>query len=142
MRSIDETDRRLIARLGRNARASVTELAGDLGLSRVTVQNRIARLREDGVIRRFTVELGDLAQEDVVRAVTLIELQGSVTDMVQRQLRRMPQISALYTTNGSWGLVAHTETRNLSEFDRVLTDIGKIKGVIRAETCLLLNRVV
>jgi len=57
MISIDEVDRKLLARLKIDGRASVTTLSGVLGLARGTVQSRLTRLIQTRVIKRFTVEL-------------------------------------------------------------------------------------
>ena len=52
---MDDTDHKLIALLRRNARASVAELAGALGVSRGTVTNRMRRLEDIRTIRGYTV---------------------------------------------------------------------------------------
>jgi len=75
-----------------------------------------------------------------VRAVMMIELQGPKARGVVARLRRMRQVSELYSTNGAWDLVARIETGSLVEFDRVLGDIREIQGVLNSETCLLLAR--
>lgn len=51
---IDETDRKIIRALNANGRISYTDLAKDIGLSRVAVQGRIQALMDTGVIERFT----------------------------------------------------------------------------------------
>ena len=139
MTDLDATDRRLIAALQQNARASVTELAGALALSRATVKTRLDRLVDSGVIRRFTVELDPAADVEAVRAVMLIELQGALGRSVTRRLRAIPQIAALHSTNGAWDLVAQIETGSLAEFDQVLRQVREIQGVVNSETCLLLD---
>ncbi|MEM9780261.1 MAG: Lrp/AsnC family transcriptional regulator, partial [Pseudomonadota bacterium] len=101
MQPLDETDRRLITALTRDGRASVTQLAGDLGLARATVQNRLTRLTQTGVIRRFTVEVDPAAVQDAVRAVMLIQLQGTMSRAVTRALHTLPAITALHSTNGT-----------------------------------------
>ena len=52
----------------------------------------------------------------------------------------MDAIVALHTTNGTWDLVAHVETKNLPEFDQILRKVREIKGVLNSETSLLLNK--
>lgn len=52
--SLDEIDQRIIAVLHEHARISYTDLAKEVGLSRVAVQTRIQSLMDDGVIERFT----------------------------------------------------------------------------------------
>ncbi len=140
MTSFDQTDRRLLALLQQDARMPVVAIAAELGLSRATVSARIERLRATGAIRRFTIELGAPEADDMVRAVMMIELQGPKARGVVARLRRMRQVSELYSTNGAWDLVARIEAGSLVEFDRVLGDIREIQGVLNSETCLLLAR--
>ncbi|MEM8591366.1 MAG: Lrp/AsnC family transcriptional regulator [Pseudomonadota bacterium] len=139
---LDATDRKLLTLLRQDARASVTELAGAAGLSRVTVASRLKALRGNGTIRRFTVELAEPMEEEVIRATSLLEADLSKIDRLHRDLRRLPEIQRLYTTNGKWALVAEHETRNLSAFDSFLNKMGKMDGVVNVETCLHLTRLV
>ncbi|MFT6607595.1 MAG: DNA-binding Lrp family transcriptional regulator [Halocynthiibacter sp.] len=141
MAKTDSTDREILALLKHDGRASVTTLAAALGLSRVTVQNRMKAMQSAGVILRYTVELADPSSDDLIHAVSMIEVLGARAEAVQRELRRMPQITSLYSTNGKWGLVAHSESANLGAFDLLLNRIGRIQGVLNAETCLLLTRI-
>ncbi len=140
MEPLDKTDRALIDALTNDGRASVTTLAGQLNLARATVQTRLSRLLENGVIRRFTVELAEEARTDRVRAVMLIELQGRLARRISTALRRKPEITDLHSTNGAWDLVAQIETATLHDFDRVLREVREIDGVLNSETCLLLAR--
>ena len=50
---IDDTDRKIIAILGKNGRISYTDLAKEIGLSRVAAQARVNALIDEGVIERF-----------------------------------------------------------------------------------------
>ena len=136
---MDTTDRALLAALKRDGRASITELAAQLSVSRATVQTRIERLRSSGEIRRFTVELGAPDDTAKIAAVTLIELEGGVKRSVVRALHRVPELSSLHSTNGAWDLVARFETNTLPRFDAILNQIREIPGVRRSETCLLLD---
>ncbi|WP_340108388.1 Lrp/AsnC family transcriptional regulator [Pikeienuella sp. HZG-20] len=137
----DETDRRLIAALRENGRASITALSLELGLARGTVRARLERLISDGVIRRFTVDLGVEHAADAVRAVMTIELKGSMTRQVIRTLSAMPEITAIHTTNGAWDLVAEIRAASLPAFDRVLREVRAIPGVSNSQTSLLLDTV-
>lgn len=138
---LDETDRRLIAALRDDGRASVSTLSATLGLARGTVRARIDAMATRGVIRRFTVELGVDHEPEVVRAVMTIELKGEMSRSVIRALSRMPEIAALHSTNGAWDLVAEIRTATLPEFDRVLRDVRAIPGVSNSETSLLLDTI-
>ena len=138
MIEITQTDRRLLAALRINARASLTELAAATQVSRATVKARLNRMIDGGVIRRFTIET-DLDDRDGVRAITCVELQGSMSRAVIRALRKIPEVTSLHSTNGKWDLVAEIRTDNLQAIDRILRQIREISGVLNSETSLLLD---
>lgn len=140
MINLDSKDRQLIAFLKQDGRASITVLAAELGVSRATVQTRLERLINTGVINRFTVELSSTGEEDIIRAIMMIEIEGSLEKGITRRLRQMPEIANSYTTNGKWDLVTVIETKSLPDFDRILREIRQIRGVRNSETCLLLDR--
>jgi DNA-binding Lrp family transcriptional regulator len=140
MPELSLTDRRLIAALRDNARASVTELAHLAGVSRTTVKTRVDALVSEGRIKRFTIET-DADHHDMVRAITMIELQGSMSRTVTRNLRMIPEVSSVFSTNGAWDLVLEIRAESLQHFDRVLREIREVKGVLNSETSLLLDRV-
>lgn len=139
MADLTSTDRKLMAALKRNARASITELAAELGVSRATIQTSMERLTKSGTIQRFTIEVDTAIGAELIKAVSTIELQGNLASSVIRTLRKMPEIVSLHTTNGAWDLVANIETSNLPEFDRVLRHIRDIPGVLNSESSLLLD---
>jgi len=136
---IDSQDKRLLNALRKDGRASVTTLAGTLNLSRATVQSRLDRLMKSGVISRFTVELDPSADVDAIRAIMMIEVEGTLARPVIKSLRKLPEISKVHNTNGGWDFVAEIETASLADFDRVLREVRLIKGVLKSETSLLLS---
>ena len=141
MENYDEIDRRLLAHLKLDGRASVTTLAGALGLARGTVQSRLHRLVETKAIKRFTIELGEQDADNMVHAVMMIEVRGNTAASVQRALQRMAEVTSLHRTCGVWDLVIRLETTSLQEFDGVLNRIRELPGVSNSETCPLLRKV-
>jgi len=139
MNAKDDTDRALLAALKQDARASVTELSHRLNLSRTTVKQRLTRLVESGGIRRFTI-VTDTEDDAKMRAVMMVELQGEMSRSVLQALRKIPEISGIYSTNGTWDLVLDIHTESLARFDRVLRQVREISGVLNSETSLLLDR--
>ncbi|MCJ7872237.1 Lrp/AsnC family transcriptional regulator [Marinovum sp. 2_MG-2023] len=135
---MDDTDQKLIAALRHNARASLSDLAAQLGLSRTTVRSRIERLQIRGDIVGFTVVLrGDTAR-DPVRGLMMIGIEGRGTDRITRQLHGMPEVRALHSTNGRWDIIAEIGAATLEELDKVLAHIRRLDGVANSETSLLL----
>lgn len=136
---MDETDERLIALLRHDGRAPIAKLSAELGLGRAAVAARLDRLRGDGTIQGFTVVLRDAAAPFPVRGITMIELDGRATPEVIGTLDRMPEIRAIHTTAGRWGLICEVGVRTLEDLDALLGRVGRLRGVIHSETNLYLT---
>ncbi len=136
---MDDIDRKLISALRHDARASLSDLALDLGVSRTTVRGRIARLQTFGEILGFTVVLKGDALRDPVRGLMMIGIEGRGTDRIVRQLNGLSAVRAVHTTNGRWDLIVEIGTATLEEFDTVLAQIRRFDGIANSETSLLLS---
>jgi DNA-binding Lrp family transcriptional regulator len=136
---MDSTDRELLSLLREDARVSVASLAKALKVARGTVQNRMARMVADGTIVGYTVTLKPQVEEQTIRALMTVAVEGNRTDEVLRALRGDPAVSALHTTNGRWDIVAELRADSLAAVDRVLGRIRLIDGISNTETSLLLS---
>lgn len=136
---MDDIDRALIRCLRENARAPISALASACNVSRGTIQNRLAKLQQDGTIQGFTVRLRQEAAASEVRAVMLVEVAGSRMAAVIRALRGLPEVANVHTTNGRWDLVVELAASTLAEFDAVLRRIRLIDGIANSETSLMLS---
>ena len=136
---ITAADELLLSQLRDNARASTAEIARKLGLSRTTVQNRIARLEQQGVIRGYTVRVDDELERDRIRAHILITLRPKQMNAVVKSLQAMHEVRVLYSISGGHDLIALAVTSSVGEMD-VLTDrIGAIDGVERTNSSIILS---
>ncbi len=136
---MDDLDNRLLAALRRDGRASLSELAHDLGVTRTTVRARIGRLVASGEVVGFTV----LTRRDVaaspVRGLMMLSAEVRVTDRVMARIVGMPEVVAVHSTNGAWDLIVEIGTATLEALDEVLSAIRRLEGVTRSETNLLLS---
>ncbi len=114
---MDELDQRLITILRHNARRSISEIADELKVSRATVRSRMEKLEQRGDIVGYTVVLRSDVVSMPVRGITLIEVEGRMSDQVVEAL---------------------SGVESLTELDSVLREIRMIPGIISSETNLLL----
>ena len=136
--TLDAIDRQLIELLRDNSRLPTVTLAKRLGVSRGTVQNRIDRLMAGGVLMGFTIRLRDDEAEGVIRAITALELRSGEAKSAIAALKRFPEVSRIYSTNGRWALVVELRATDLAALDRVLTEIRAIRAIAQSETNILL----
>lgn len=136
---MDDLDRKLLALLRTDARASASALAAQLKVSRGTIQNRIERMQARGAIQGFTVRARPDLEAERIRAMMSIEVTGERSGAVVKALRGFPEVVAIHSTNGRWDLVAELDTDSLAGFSRTLDEIRKIEGIAVTETSLLLR---
>lgn len=136
---MDGLDRRLLALLREDARASIASLAKKLGVARGTVQNRLSRLEHDGTVVGYSVRLRPQVEEHRIRALMTIAVEGNRIDVVIAALRGDPAVGALHSTNGRWDIVAELRADSLASFDQVLGRIRQLDGISSTETSLLLS---
>ncbi|MEL6647478.1 MAG: Lrp/AsnC family transcriptional regulator [Pseudomonadota bacterium] len=136
---MDDLDQRLIAALRHNARASLSELALTLGVTRSTVRARMERLNVSGEILGYTVVLKGDGAADPVRALTLISIEGRGKERILRYLDGIRQVRSVHSTNGRWDLIVEIGAESLEVLDDVLSQIRRFDGVSQSETSLLLS---
>lgn len=141
MQGYDKLDRELIAILREDGRAPVSKLATILSVSRATVQNRIERLLASGAILGFTVRALEDVDENGIKAIMMIEVEGQSTAKTIQALRGIPELRRLHSTNGKWDMVAHLVAASLADFDRVLREVRDVSGIVNSETSILLSSI-
>ncbi len=134
-----DADTRLIDLLRANAREPTASLARKLGLARSTVQERIAKLQRDGIIKGYTVRLSDHSEANRLRAVVMISTDPKQADRVSVELKKMPEVRSLAALSGSYDLVAMVETDTPARVDALLDRIGRAPGVARTVSSIILS---
>lgn len=139
MLSIDRLDGELIALLERDARQSIGDLAERLGVSRNTVQARMRRLSEGGMLRGFTPSL-DLARVGVsVEAFAALALDQGKLDDVIKLLAEIPEVLEVHATSGREDLLVRLGAVSHAELQDLIQRIVALPGVGHSNTTLALT---
>ncbi len=136
---MDATDQRLLALLRDNARASTSELARQLGLSRTTVQSRIERLERERVVIGYTVRTSAEHDAGQVRALVMITAEPKKTPAIESALRPMAQVRTLHSVSGIYDFIALLEAPSVAQLDALVDRIGALDGVERTTTAILMT---
>jgi DNA-binding Lrp family transcriptional regulator len=136
---IDGLDARLIELLTAEPRLGVLECSRRLGVARGTVQARLDRLQERGVISGFGPEIEPAAIGYTVTAfVTLQIRQAGGHDAVAERLAGIPEIIEAHTITGSFDMLCRVVARSNQDLQRVIDAIVELAGVERASTVISL----
>jgi len=132
-------DLELLALLQADARESTSSLARKLGVARNTVQERIRRLEAAGVIEGYTVRLGNPARRPSITAHVLMAVNPKRAEAVMRDLKSLANIRGAYALSGTFDYLAMVETESTQQMDEVLDRIGRIEGVERTQSSIVLS---
>ncbi len=117
----------------------VATLARRMGLARSTVQARIERLEERGVIAGYALKLGDAARGGQIRATVLLSLEPRSTAAVLARLKTLTAVEVAHTASGRFDMVLQLAARSTSDMDTTLDAIGAIDGVRSSESLIHLS---
>ena len=136
---MDDTDRRLIGAMRRGGRVSNAELARSLGLARGTVQLRLARLVDLGIIRGWGPDLDPRATDHAVGAFTTLSIAQGAHDRVVEALADLPEVLEVHVITGQGDLLCRLAARSNDHLHELIQTVVGIDGVIRSESQLALN---
>ncbi len=135
------SDLTLIKELMKNSRIPYTELAEMFGVSEAAIRKRIRRLKEKGVIRKYTLDVDVRKLGFEIRALigvdTLPEYFLSVVDM----LKQREEVVSLYTCSGDHMILLETWARNSDELISFVKFLESISGVTRVCPAILLEKI-
>ncbi|MEM9580824.1 MAG: Lrp/AsnC family transcriptional regulator [Pseudomonadota bacterium] len=123
--TLDEMDKRILSELQSDARASVTEIARRVGLSKTPVTLRIKQLEEIGLITGYRAMLSPIALG--LTHVTFMEVK--LSDTREAALRRfnaavrmIPEVEECYMIAGGFDYLIKVRSRDMTDFRRVMAE--------------------
>ena len=132
-------DEDLIALLRVDAREPVASLARKLGVSRTTVQDRLRRLEEQGIIAGYTVKVSRDATSHGISAMVMISAEPRRQVDVAKVVGKFASVQSLHTVSGKFDLMALVKTSTSEDMDKIIDQIGAISGVDGIETAVILS---
>jgi DNA-binding Lrp family transcriptional regulator len=131
----DDIDQHLVSLLRENARRPVSELARLLGLARTTVQARLERLENSGVITGYTLRTSASARPPL-QATVLMSIEPRSGPEVLSRLRSLPGVEVVHTTSGRFDLLAQVVAHSTAELDDTIDRIAEARGVRSSESLI------
>ncbi|SFQ65269.1 Lrp/AsnC family transcriptional regulator, leucine-responsive regulatory protein [Amycolatopsis arida] len=137
---MDHLDRKIIAELRVNGRATYAELGRLVGLSPSSVHERVGKLEAAGVITGYhavvdprSVGLG------VTALVGILPSDTADDDEVADSLAELPEVESCYGVAGDDAFVVKVRVPTVDELELTLGRLRRIPGVARTHTTVVLS---
>ena len=122
MIELDSADRTLLALLQTDGRTLLDRMADATGLSAATVQRRVKRLREAGVIEREAAVLDPASLGWAMTFLVLVEMEREridVLDAFRRRRRSEPQVQQCYYITGDADFALICLARDMADYEQL-----------------------
>jgi DNA-binding Lrp family transcriptional regulator len=137
---IDGLDARLLLMLRANPRVGVVEIARRLGVARGTVQSRMDKLAQRGVITDFgpAVEPAQMGYP-VLAFISLEIVQGRLEEAVAG-LKRVPEVLEVHGVTGDRDLLCRVVARDNTHLQDVINAMLHTGAVQRSTSAISMTR--
>jgi DNA-binding Lrp family transcriptional regulator len=139
MTALDATDRRILAALDDDPRASVQLLAMKLELARGTVHARLDRMARDGVLRKNSVRLAASALGYPLRAMVTAEVDQGQFDEMMSDMAGIDEVIECVGLAGENDLMIQIVARDADHVYDITKRIKGCRGINRTATSIVLR---
>jgi len=137
--SIDSTDEKIIEFLRNDSRESFVDIGKKLKLSESAIRRRVKNLVGAGIIKKFTVEIGDA---NSTSAIVLISVDSSMdTTKVSSKLTKLDGVKTVYEITGQYDITVIIRAPNITEINSCIDSLRKIPGVSDTNTVIILRTI-
>lgn len=140
--TVDAIDARILSALNDDPRAAAVTLADRTGLSRNTVQARLARLEAGGVLGRFERRISPAALGYPLTAFILTTVTQRKLQQVADALAAIPEVLEVLGISGPVDLQVHVVARDADDLYRIAGRVLDIDGVEQTNTSLVMRQLV
>lgn len=119
---LDEIDNAILRILLSNARASISDIAREVGISRPTARKRIQRLLNSGLIKGFSA----IIDESLIKGFQVVcWIRSPDAERIVDELEKMSEITNVYVTSGERNVVCIARIPDMVTLESL---IGKLSS--------------
>ena len=135
----DKTDEKILEFLQKDSRESFVEIGKKLKLSESAIRRRVKNMVDNGVIEKFTVQVG---AANNTSAIVLVSVDSSIdTSKVSAKLTKLNAVKTVYEITGQYDICVIVSAPNITEINKCIDDLRKIPGVIDTNTVIILKTI-
>ena len=137
---MDDVDRRLLAALRSNARATYAELARAVGLSAPAVHDRVNKLESSGVITGYHAAIDPGALGKSTNALIGIFITDDAdSDQVASDLAELAEVEDCWFVAGEETFVVKVSSPDMGGLEQVIRALNAVPGIARTRTTVVLS---
>jgi len=137
--TIDELDIKIIGILQENSRESYRDIANKLKVAEGTVYNRVNKLKDEGVIKRFMVDVDFSKVGYELTVLVGIIVEGGHLPEIEKKISKDGNVSAVYDVTGDYDAIVVAKFKTRDDLNKFVKGLLAMPHVKRTYTMLVLN---
>ncbi|MBB5252927.1 Lrp/AsnC family transcriptional regulator [Sulfurisphaera ohwakuensis] len=138
---LDDIDKKILKILQEDARTPFSKIAKMLNLSESTIHIRIKRLRENGIIKGFYVDVDPEKIGYNVVAFVLIKADPKKYEQILKKIYEFKEIYEIFDVTGEYYALLKVRVKSREELATILDKIGNMDGVTSTYTMFVLRTI-
>ena len=136
--ALDEIDKRILAELTKDGRASVSAVAEAVHISRAHAYSRISKLTGSGVLTRFTALVDPVNAGLRSSAYVTLKVRQQSWRELKEVLRKIPEVHHVALVGGSFDVILLVRAEDNLHLRQVIFDqLQSAPGVLDTQTFLV-----
>ena len=138
---MDQKDRKLLRHIQRDARLSHSRLGRLVGLSTSAVNERLRKLKQQGILKKYVAILNpDSVSLEVCAFIQVLLRNPEDENAFLERVRDLPEVLECHHVTGQFSYLLKVRAPNVSHLELLLRDaIKNLEGVTRTETLIVLS---
>lgn len=141
--ALDSVDKKIIRCLQDNSRMNASAIGEAVNMSVSAVIERIKKLENSGVIKKYTVCLNEEKLGNDVLAFVEVSTEqykyNEVISGVQKFVRNCPQILECHVVTGNSDILLKVVTESTKSLEKILNNLKEVRGVSYTRTAIVMS---
>lgn len=141
--ALDATDFRILEALQEDARQTYTDIGKRLGIAHSTVYDRIKRMEQYGIIKKYTTVIdAEKVGTKGITAIMTVYTDPKESEKVAEKLSEAPQVIEVYTSlSEELQIIAKVVAGNQEEMHEFIANsVAPLPGVLRIRTSIVTKK--
>src|SRR5437867_12576515 len=135
----DKTDETIIEMLKKDSRQSFVEIGEKLSLSESAVRRRVKNLTDSGVIKKFTIETGDVNSTSPIIPISVDS--ATDTSKVSAKLAKLQGVHTVFEITGQYDIAVIIRAPTITDINACIDNLRKVPGVFDTNTVIILRTI-
>jgi DNA-binding Lrp family transcriptional regulator len=136
---LDELDIDILKVLEQDARISYRKISEDLNISVGTVHNRIAKLKEQGIIKGYLLDLSEEKLEYNLKVIISLTIKGTKIEGILKELSKNRSVTNIYSVSGNFSAVLMCRFKTMSDYRDFNNYLNAQDAIRQMETNIVLD---